>query len=346
MQKVALSSLTERRKADHIRINLEENVQFPRLSNGLERFALPHEALPELDLDEIDTRQTVFGKGIRAPILISSMTGGTETARRINRHLAAAAAEMGIAMGLGSQRAMLEEPALIASYQIRDLAPDIPLFANMGVVQLNRGYDADDFLRAAELVGADALILHCNALQEAVQPEGDTDFRGLLAKIERLCRRSEMPIIAKEVGWGFTEATARALANAGISAIDVAGAGGTSWSEVEYHRAPDEFHARLAASFADWGIATADAILNARAGAPALPIFASGGLRDGVELAKCLALGADLGGYASPFLRAADESIEAVVALIRLLERQLRVAMFCSGAANLRALRRLELLPR
>lgn len=346
MEKVTLLASTERRKADHIRINLEENVQFPRLSTQLERYYFLHEALPELNLHEIDTQLTIFGKTLSAPILISSMTGGTDAAQRINRNLAEAASQLGIAMGLGSQRAMLEDPTLIDSYSVREIAPDILLFANMGVVQLNYGYDGEDFLRAAELVGADALILHCNALQEAVQPEGDPDFRGLLDKIRQLCQQSPMPIIAKEVGWGFSESTLRDLAAAGVAAIDVAGAGGTSWSEVEYHRAPDAFHARLAACFADWGIPTAEAIGYARAGAPELPIFASGGLRDGVELAKCIALGAALGGYASPFLRAADLSSDAVVELILLLKRQLQVAMFCCGAANLTALRNTPLLLR
>ena len=337
---------TERRKADHIRINLEENVQFPRLSNHLERYAFLHEALPELSLQEIDTSQSLLNKTLSAPILISSMTGGTDTARRINRNLAQAAQEEGIAMGLGSQRAMLEEPALAASYQVRELAPDILLFANMGVVQLNYGYDGDDFLRVAEAIDADALILHCNALQEAVQAEGDTDFRGLLAKIAHLCHHSPIPIIAKEVGWGFSERTCRALAEAGVAAIDVAGAGGTSWSEVEYHRAPNEFHAKLARCFSDWGIPTAVALGYARAGAPSLPIIASGGLRDGVEMAKCIALGASLCGFASPFLRAADTSSTAVQNLITLLRRQLQVAMFCCGATNLNALHATPLIQR
>ena len=216
----------------------------------------------------------------------------------------------------------------------------------MGVVQLNYGYDGSDFLRAAEQVAADALIIHCNALQEAVQPEGDHDFSGLLEKIRTLCQQSPIPIIAKEVGWGFSEATVRALVEAGVSAIDVAGAGGTSWSEVEYYRAPNDFHARLAASFADWGIPTAEAIGYARSAAAELPIFASGGLRDGVELAKCLALGASMGGYASPFLRAADESCDAVAELIRLIQRQLQVAMFCCGAANIGELSKKPLLKR
>ncbi len=346
MEKAALVPSTEKRKADHIRINLEENVQFPRLSNQLERYHFLHEALPELNLQHVETQLTLFGKQLSAPILISSMTGGTAIAARINQNLALAAKQMGIAMGLGSQRAMLEDPTLMDSFSVRAVAPDILLFANMGVVQLNYGYDEEDFIRAAEQVGADGLILHCNALQEAVQAEGDHDFSGLLAKIQKLCRKSPIPIIAKEVGWGFSEATVRALAEAGVAAVDVAGAGGTSWSEVEARRAPDEHHAQLAASFADWGIPTAEALGYAQKAAPELPIFASGGLRDGVEMAKCLALGATLGGFASPFLRAADHSSDAVVDLIRLIQRQLQVAMFCCGAADLAALRHKPLLKR
>ena len=346
MEEVTLIPSTEKRKADHIRINLEENVQFPRLSTQLERYYFMHEALPEMNLKEIDTELTIFGKPLTVPILISSMTGGTSIAQRINQNLARAANRMGIAMGLGSQRAMLEDRSLIESFYVRDVAPDILLFANMGVVQLNYGYEGTDFLRAAEQVDADALIIHCNALQEAVQPEGDHDFRGLLEKIRQLCRQSPIPIIAKEVGWGFSESTVHALVEAGVSAVDVAGAGGTSWSEVEYHRAPDDFHAKLAASFADWGIPTAEAISNARAAAPDLPIIASGGLRDGVELAKCIALGATMGGYASPFLRVADNSSDAVEALIQLIKRQLQVAMFCCGASNLEELSNKPLLKR
>ena len=343
MVKVTETPSTESRKVDHIRINLERDVQFPRLTTGLENVRFVHQAIPELNLSAIDTSATIFEKRLGAPILISSMTGGTEMAREINRNLARAAQRHSIAMGLGSQRAAIEDALLASSYDIRDEAPDILLFANVGAVQLNYGYGLDQCRRAVEMVGADALILHFNVLQEAVQAEGDIDFTGLLAKVEGICARLDRPVIAKEVGWGFSETNVRDLVNAGVSAIDVAGAGGTSWSEVEYHRAPSDFHARVARSFADWGIPTADAIRYARRAAPELPVFASGGLRDGIDIAKCIALGADLAGLASPFLRAADESAEAVDELIRELVAQLRIAMLCTASPDINALREAEI---
>ncbi len=342
MTKVTETPTTESRKVDHIRINLEQDVQFPRLTTGLERYRFLHQALPELSLSAIDTRTEVFGKRMALPLLISSMTGGTNIARDINRILARAAQEHQIAMGLGSQRAAIENETLADSYAIRDLAPDILLFANLGAVQLNYGYGLEHCRRAVEMVGADALILHFNVLQEAVQAEGDIDFAGLLNKVEVICANVNVPVIAKEVGWGFSKTNVRQLADAGISAIDVAGAGGTSWSEVEFHRAPTAFHARVARSFADWGIPTADAIQYARAAAPSLQVFASGGLRDGIDIAKCLALGADLAGLASPFLRAASDSYEAVETLVLELNAQLRIAMLCTASANLAALRSAE----
>ncbi len=345
MSKVTDSPSTESRKVDHIRINLERDVQFPRLTTGLEKLSFLHQALPELSLRQVDTSSVIFGKRLSAPILISSMTGGTELARGINRNLAIAAQQHHIAMGLGSQRAAIEDPALEASYAIRDVAPDILLFANIGAVQLNYGYGLAQCRRAVDMVGADALILHFNVLQEAVQAEGDIDFSGLLRKVGLICKKLPVPVIAKEVGWGFSPAACRSLMNAGVAAIDVAGAGGTSWSEVEYHRAPSAFHARVARSFADWGIPTADALRYARAEAPTLPIFASGGLRDGIDIAKCLALGADMAGLASPFLRAASESAEAVSELIRELTAQLQIAMLCSASRDINALRQAELLP-
>jgi len=225
MQKV---TGTAARKADHIRINLEEDVR-SGLTTGLERYHFTHQALPELDLARVETQQALFGKTLRAPLLISSMTGGTEAARLINRTLAAAAQAAGIAMGLGSQRAAIEHPELAHTFQVREVAPDILLFANLGAVQLNYSYGLDEFRRAVEMIQADALVLHLNALQEAVQPEGDSNFSGLLKKIEAVCRALPVPVIGKEVGWGISEQAARQLASAGIAAIDVAGAGGTSW---------------------------------------------------------------------------------------------------------------------
>ncbi len=337
---------TESRKVDHIKINLERDVQFPNLTTGLENYAFMHQALPELNLSEINSTVSLFGKTLSAPILISSMTGGTDMAQRINTNLAVAAQTHRIAMGLGSQRAAIEDANLIYSYDVRKVAPDILLFANVGAVQLNYGYTWEHCQRAVDMVQADALILHFNVLQEAVQPEGDINFAGLLKKVEDVCKHVNVPVIAKEVGWGFSEKNARDLANAGVSAIDVAGAGGTSWSEVEYHRAPTAFHARVARSFADWGIPTADAIQYAVNGAPNLPIIASGGLRDGVDIAKCVALGASLGGIASTFLKAAHESVEAVDQLIRELTAQIRIAMLCSGASTIAELQKTPLIKR
>lgn len=326
------------RKADHIRINLEENVR-SGLTTGLERFRFIHRALPELDLDSIDLSQSLFDRTLQAPLLISSMTGGTDQAAEINRRLAEAAQHTRIALGLGSQRAAIEHPELQATFQVRQYAPDILLFANLGAVQLNYNYGLDQCRKAVEMVEADALILHLNALQEAVQPEGDTRFAGLARKIEFICRTLPVPVIAKEVGWGFSEADVRLLADSGIAAIDVAGAGGTSWSQVEMHRAQSEKQRRLAAAFIDWGIPTSEAILNVRRAAPTLPVFASGGLRTGTEIAKCIALGASLAGMASPFLKAAIQSTDLVIETIQEITRELQVCMFAAGAGSLPVLK-------
>jgi isopentenyl-diphosphate delta-isomerase len=326
------------RKTDHIRINLEEDVQ-SGLTTGLERYRFIHRALPELNLEEVDLHVELFGRTLAAPLLVSSMTGGTEESAAINRTLALAAQETRIAMGLGSQRAAIEHPELAYSFQVRQYAPDILLFANLGAIQLNYAYGVDECRRAVEMAGADALILHLNALQEAVQPEGEARFAGLLNKIERVCRVLPVPVIVKEVGWGFSEADARLLAGAGAAAIDVAGAGGTSWSQVEMHRAQNEGQRRLAAAFMDWGIPTAEAILNVRRAAPGLRVFASGGLRTGLDIAKCLALGASLGGLAGPFLKAAAVSLEETIQTIAELRRELQVCMFACGAGDIAALR-------
>ncbi len=329
----------DRRKADHIRINLEENVQFPRLTNGFEAYRLVHQALPELDLAAIDTSVDLLGKRLSLPLLISSMTGGTEAAGAINRNLAKAAQACGTAMGLGSQRTGLEQAETADTFQVRDVAPDVLLFANLGAVQLNSGYGVEECRRAVEMIAADALVLHLNPLQEALQADGDWNWAGLLPKIERVCSEVGVPVVVKEVGWGISERTARWLAEAGVAAIDVAGSGGTSWSEVEYHRAPTEALRRLAKAFADWGIPTAESLQMVRAGAPGLPVIASGGLRTGIEAAKALALGASAVGIASPFLKAAAASAEEVIAAIDEFAAELRIAMFCTGAADVAALR-------
>lgn len=325
------------RKSDHIRINLENDVR-SGVTTGLEKFRFFHRALPEINLEDVDLSLEIFGKRLRAPILISSMTGGTQEAAKINQNLAVAAQEAGLAMGVGSQRAAIEQPQLAPTFQLRKYAPEILLFANLGAVQLNYGYGIQECRRAVDMIEADALILHLNALQEAVQPEGDTRFSGLSKKIEAICRNLEVPVIAKEVGWGFSEADIHLLADAGISAIDVAGAGGTSWSQVEMYRAKNPNQARLAGAFVNWGVPTADAIQNVRNIAPGLKVIASGGLRSGVDLTKCLALGASLGGLASPFLKAAAVSAEETISAIHEIRDEVRVCMFACGAKDLESL--------
>jgi isopentenyl-diphosphate delta-isomerase len=334
---------TSSRKDDHIRINLHEQVQSGR-TTGLEQYHFAHQALPELDLDDIKLEFSLFGKKVAAPLFISSMTGGTDQASMINHNLAAAAQEAGIPLGVGSQRAALEDPDLTDTFRVRKFAPDILLFANLGAVQLNYGMTAADCQQAVDMIEADALILHLNALQEAVMPEGNTRFAGLLAKIETVCSSLQVPVIAKEVGWGISNQTARQLLEAGIAAIDVAGAGGTSWTEVEMHRAENELQRQVASAFIDWGIPTAESIQIVRQAAPELPVLASGGIRSGVDIAKSIALGATMGGMAGPFLKAASQSSEAVSQVIQRVTREIRISMFAAGAGDLKSLGEIQLL--
>lgn len=332
------------RKSEHLRISLKEDVRFRNLTTGLERYRFVHQALPEINRDHVDLSISLLGKDLSAPLIISSMTGGTEEAETINKNLALAAQIHGLGMGVGSQRTALEEPDLSHTYQVRDVAPDILLLANLGAVQLNYGYGIEHCQRAVEMIEADGLILHLNPLQEALQPEGNTDFSGLLAKIEAVCRGLSVPVIVKEVGWGISTEVARRLADAGVAAIDVAGAGGTSWSEVEMHRAISESSRRIAAAFADWGIPTAESIQMVRRAAPDVTLIASGGIRTGVEAAKAIALGADAAALATPFLQPATVSPEAVGEKIREVLEELRTAMFCVGAGNLQELKSVPLL--
>jgi len=327
----------DQRKADHIKINLEQDVRSAQ-TTGLENYRFVHEAMPELDLDRIDTTRQLFGKKLNSPILVSSMTGGTSAAETINLRLAEAAQECGLAMGVGSQRAAIEHPEQASTFQVRRVARDILLFANIGAVQFNYGYGIDECRKAVEMIEADALYLHLNPLQEAVQAGGDTNWGGLAKKIEAVCKKMEVPVVAKEVGWGMSERTAKILADCGVSAVDVAGAGGTSWSQVEMHRAPDELTRQLAATFVGWGIPTSEAILNVRKAVPEMTIFASGGIRDGLDIAKCIALGAALGGMAGNFLKAAAISTDNVVDMMKLTMRQIEVTMFATGAGTLEQL--------
>jgi isopentenyl-diphosphate Delta-isomerase len=325
-------SATPSRKAEHLRINIKRDVAGKDVDAGWGAYRFAHRALPEIDLAEVDTSTEIFGRKLAAPVLISCMTGGTPEARRINRRLARVAQTFGFAMGLGSGRALIESPDSVETFDVRSLAPDVTLFANLGAVQLNKGYGVDECRRLVELLGADALALHLNPLQEALQPEGDTCFRGLLAQIGRLCSRAGFPIVVKEVGWGIAAADVRALFDAGVAAVDIAGAGGTSWSEVERYRITEPWRRRVAAAFAGWGIPTARALIEARAVAPSETLIASGGIRSALDVAKALALGADLAGIAGPFLRAADDGLDTALELAREIAETLRIAMFCVGA--------------
>jgi isopentenyl-diphosphate delta-isomerase len=330
---------TERRKAEHIRICLEEQVSGKGVTTGFEQYRFLHQALPELDFAEIDLSSQFLRKRLRAPFVISSMTGGTEEALRINRHLAGAAERRGWAMGVGSVRAALEKPELTATFRLREAAPTIPLFANLGAVQLNYGYGADECRRAVDMLEADGLVLHLNALQEVFQPEGNTNFRGLLRRIEQVCVTLTVPVGVKEVGWGVDGATARRLLDAGVSFIDVAGAGGTSWSEVEKHRTADPLRRQAAAAFADWGVPTAACVRDVRRLAPDALVIASGGLATGVDAAKAIALGADLAGFGRGLLAAAVDGEASVEQALARVEFELRAAMFGIGARTLADLR-------
>ncbi|MHC4829999.1 MAG: type 2 isopentenyl-diphosphate Delta-isomerase [Planctomycetota bacterium] len=337
--------MTRHRKADHIRICLNEPVGNAVTRTGFDEIRLPHEGLPELHKAEIDLSATVFGKTVAAPILISCMTGGSELAKVINQRLARAAQKHGLALGLGSQRALLVDPGLLDTYAVRDLAPDVLLFGNVGAVQLNYGMTRADCDRLVEMVGADVLALHLNPLQEAVQPEGDVDFRGLKTKIRDLAQETGYPVILKEVGNGIGPALARWVGGTALAGVDVAGAGGTSWSRVESYRSDSPLVQQVGRTFGEWGWPTAEALAHARAALPDKVVIASGGVRHGLDAAKAIAMGADLVGLARPFLEAAATSDAALDTMIRTLLEELRVALFCTGARDVNALRSVGIEP-
>ncbi len=339
-----MTSDIEHRKRAHIDAVLSEDVGAKGITTGFEHVYFDHVALPEIDLDAINMRSPVFGKTLAAPLLISSMTGGTDIAQNINRHLAEAAQEMEIAMGVGSQRAAIVDPLFADTFRVRSVAPDILLFANLGAIQFNYGFTPDDARKAVDMIGADALFLHLNPLQEAVQAEGDRNWAGVLEKIGELAGASDVPVIVKEVGNGISGALARRLADVGVAGIDVAGAGGTSWSEVEAHRQLDEKMRRVAHSFAGWGIPTARALTDVRAALPNTPVIASGGVRTGIDAAKAIRLGADLVGIGAPALGLAMETSKAVENQLSAVVEELKIAMFCTGSRDIPALRQAVLL--
>jgi isopentenyl-diphosphate delta-isomerase len=328
------------RKAEHIRLALDASNQAGR--SFFDDYAFEHNALPEIALDDIDLSVEFLGKRIEAPLLVSCMTGGTEAAGEINRNLARAAEDRRIALGVGSQRKAIEDPLQAASFQVRDLAPSIPLLANLGAVQLNYGYGIAECRAAVEMIDADALAFHLNVLQEAIQPEGDTDFSGLLPKLGEIARQLEVPVIAKEIGCGISGDTARALAEQGIRIIDTAGLGGTSWARIEARRADD---VEIGELFVDWGVPTPVSIQEVAA-VQGVTVIGSGGIRSGLDAAKAIALGAHLVGTAYPLLKPATVSAGAVIEGVGRIVDELRIAMLCVGTRTIDELRRVDLLKR
>jgi isopentenyl-diphosphate Delta-isomerase len=329
----------EQRKKDHIDIILSGTAR--HLSDsGFGAIQFEHNALPELDFNTIDISMTFLGKSLKLPYLASSMTGGPDQGGVINRNIAQAAQELGFAMGVGSQRIALGGGSGHGlDRDIRRIAPDIALFANLGAVQLVKGMSVDDARRAVDAIEADALILHLNPLQEVLQQGGDVNWKGVLNAIEGVCRQISVPVIAKEVGAGISVDVAKRLSQAGISAIDVAGAGGSSWAAVEGLRRADAQGQGLGEIFRDWGLATAQCIHTVRQALPDMPLIASGGINDGLDGAKAIRLGANLVGQAGALLRAATLGAEQVISHVAAWEKALRIACFCTASENLAALR-------
>ncbi len=333
-----------RRKDEHLDIALKQGAR--NGSAGFDQVRFAHCAAPELHLDHIDLGRRFLGWSLALPFLISSMTGGPARGAAINTHLAEAAEQLRIPLAVGSQRVGLEGgPAAGIGRELRKTAPNIPILANLGGAQLVLGYGVDEARRAMDDIGADGLIIHLNPLQEAIQPGGDRDWRGVLAAIEVLCRTLERPLIVKEVGYGISADLCVRLANLGVAAIDVAGSGGTSWALIEAERHSDGGRRAIGQAFGQWGIPSALALVEARRACPDTPLIGSGGVRDGVDAAKAIRLGADLVGQAGGVLKAAMTSTQAVLDHFGVLAEQLRIVCFCTGSRDLAALRSAQLLP-
>jgi len=320
------------RKKDHIRICLEEDVEVG--STGFENIKLNQRALPEVDLKKVETTTTFLGKTLNAPILIEAMTGGTKQAKEINSDLAEAAGKLGIGIEVGSQRAAIEDPASADTFSIvAEKAPDTLRIANLGAVQLNNGFGLKECEEAVEMIGAHALALHLNPLQEAIQPEGDTNFAGLRGKIKGIARKLSVPVIVKEVGSGLSREDVKALISIGVGAVDIGGYGGTSWIMVEGYRGEH----RTSEVFKEMGIPTAKALLDIKD--MKIPKIASGGIRSGLDGAKSIVLGANLFGMASPLLKAQSKGgSKGVEAYLKETIKELKIAMFATGASDISTL--------
>lgn len=328
------------RKLDHIQLALLPEMQTS--GGSFDDLRFDHVAVPEIDFDAIDTETEFLGRRLKAPLLISCMTGGNETAGTINRNLAIAAERMGVAMGVGSQRRALENPGEVDSFSVRQLAPSIPLIGNLGAVQLNYGYGLKQCESAVGMIEADALALHLNALQEVIQPEGQRNFSDLLPRIGEIVRGLSVPVIVKEIGCGLSARVGRSLLQQGVTILDTSGVGGTSWARIEARRADDHTLGEL---FSDWGIPTPESIQQLAA-LPDVTVIGSGGIRNGLDASKAIALGADLVGVAQPFLQAAMESPESVAAQIERFIREIKICMFCTGVSTIEELRHVPLVAR
>ncbi|MFN8672070.1 MAG: type 2 isopentenyl-diphosphate Delta-isomerase [Candidatus Sericytochromatia bacterium] len=327
------------RKKDHIDICLNKEVSFNNFSTGFDNLHLNHEALPEIDFDEIDLSIELFGKKLNAPIFVSSMTGGLEQGKKINTNLAKACQKLNLPMGLGSQRITLEVPESLDSFKIRDVAPDITLFANIGAVQLNYGVTEKEINFIIESVVANALFFHLNPLQEAIQPEGDKNFSELINKIEHISKNIKYPVFIKETGCGISKKLANKLGDMSITGIDVAGGGGTSWALIESYRAKYPLQAKIGETFRNWGISTVQSLINLKNTKKDKIVFASGGIKTGIDICKAIALGADSVGLALPLLQPAMESEKAVEEKLLQLIEELKIAMFCLGIKNISELK-------
>lgn len=336
---LAMEVEINRRKTEHIKLCLTDAVEGVNKTTGLEGIEFIHHALPEINFNKINLKTSFLNKQLNAPFLVSSMTGGSKLAEDINVNLALASEEKGWAIGLGSTRALLESDAYEDSFLIRKHAPSIPLIANLGAVQLNYGYGVAESKKIVEMTEADSLVLHLNSLQEVVQDEGDLNFEKLLPKIEKLCKNLKVPVGVKEVGFGIDGTVAKQLHDVGIAYIDVAGAGGTSWSQVEKLRSNDPLRKAAAEAFNSWGIPTKDCIVSVRSKLPNVPLVASGGMKTGLDAAKAITIGADIIGFARTLLQAATESVEEVIQTMDQIELEIKMAMFGIGAIDLEALR-------
>jgi isopentenyl-diphosphate Delta-isomerase len=330
-----LASETQKRKADHIKICLDDKSQARNATSGFEDIHFIHKALPEVNRQDIDLSTCVFGHKFKAPLIVGAMTGGTAEAEKINATLAEAVENLGLGMGLGSQRAAIQDPKVVKTFAVaRKKAPTAFLIANMGGVQLVHGYGIREIKKAMDMVEADALAIHLNALQEAVQPEGQTNFKGVLVKIGEIARALDKPVIVKETGSGISAEEAKKLEAAGVTAIDVGGVGGTSFAAVEFHRSEagaSGVQRLLGEAFWDWGIPTVASLVEVSQSVK-IPVLASGGIRSGTDIAKTLALNACLASVSQPALQAAVKGAKATQQSLELLIEELRNVMFLVGA--------------